>query len=95
MGSPQDESICSEWLTVIGKTGVYPLCFQKSAQASLNQWFANIQKTGVCRLLKMRGLRECVFGSYLVGPEGWFGRMPDGVEIRRAREEDNIDDEFI
>lgn len=95
MGSPQDESICSERLTAIGKTGVYPLCFSKSAQGVLNQWFANLWKTGVCRLLKIRGLRECVFGSYLLGREGWFGRMPDGVEIRRAREEDNIDDEFI
>lgn len=48
----------------------------------------------MCRLLKMRELRGCVFEYYLLGREGRKGRMPDAVEIRRARGEDNIGDEF-
>jgi hypothetical protein len=48
----------------------------------------------MCRLLKMRELRGCVFEYYLLGREGRQGRMPDAVEIRRARGEDNIGDEF-
>ena len=46
----------------------------------------------------MRGSRERVFEGlfeyYLLGREGRFGRMPDAVEIRRARGEDNTGDEF-
>lgn len=70
------------------------MVLEKSAQDFLNQRFANLRKTGVCRPLKMRELLEGVFESYLLVRKGWCGRMPDGVEIRRAREEDNIDDEF-
>jgi hypothetical protein len=55
-------------------------------------------KTRVCRLLKMKLLREGViaelFEYYLLAREGRLGRMPGGVEIRRARKEDSIDDEF-
>src|SRR5579863_2357565 len=44
----------------VGQKGVHPLCFSKSAQVVLDQWFAERPKTSVCRELKRQGLRTCV-----------------------------------
>jgi hypothetical protein len=44
----------------MGRKGVYPLFFLKSADVAWNQQVVEIRKTGVCRRLKRRDLREGV-----------------------------------
>ena len=53
----------------MGRKGGTPLCSLKSAEVDWNQGVVGIQKTGVCRRLKGKDLREGVFRRWRVSSQ--------------------------
>jgi len=67
----------------MGRKGVHPPCFAKSGEVVWNQYLEDLQKTGVCRRLKRKGLRTCVRGRKRFAVRK--GRSSSRTRITRGR----------